>query len=301
MTWAAAPASNVARVPDPIVLPFPALSPESDHLYATPTRPDRIGRVMAPVKINGQGPFRMTVDTGANQSVITTRVAQLLGLQANERHVKLTGVTGSLVVPTVAIELFETGDLIQKNVDLPMMPSVMGGADGILGMEGFEDKRITVDFANDRFQIADSRGQRPSSAFVRVPVKLRFKRLLLATGRVDGVKVHAVIDTGAQRTLGNNALRAELLRRRRLHGAPSPTSVIGMTDVVQEGDAIYTRRISLGDLIITDVDVIYGDIHVFRLWGLEEEPALLIGMDILGTLHTLIVDYRLKELQIRIK
>ncbi len=301
MTWTAAHASNIARAPDPIVLPFPSLSPESDHLYATPTRPDRIGRVMAPVKINGQGPFRMTVDTGANQSVITTRVAQLLGLQVNERHVKLTGVTGSLIVPTVAIDRFETGDLIQEDVELPMMPSVMGGADGILGMEGFEDKRITVDFANDRFQISNSRGQRPSTAFVRLPVKVRFKRLLLATGRVDGVKIHAVIDTGAQRTLGNNALRAELLRRRRLHSAPSKTAVIGMTDVVQEGDAIYTRRISLGDLVITDVDVIYGDIHVFKLWGLEEEPALLVGMDILGTLHTLIVDYRLKELQIRIK
>jgi hypothetical protein len=47
--------------------------------------------------------------------------------------------------------------------------------------------------------------------------------------------------------------------------------------------------------------VIYGDMHVFKVWGLEDTPAMLIGMDVLGLLHTLVVDYRLKEVQIRIR
>jgi hypothetical protein len=38
---------------------------------------------------------------------------------------------------------------------------------------------------------------------------------------------------------------------------------------------------------------------VFRLWELENRPAMLIGMDVLGTLGTLVIDYRRKELQIR--
>lgn len=80
-----------------------------------------------------------------------------------------------------------------------------------------------------------------------------------------------------------------------------PTGVIGLTEVEQPGHAIYTRRIALGDLTINDVDVIYGDIHVFELWDLEDQPALLVGMDVLGVLDTLIVDYRLKELQVKVK
>ncbi len=33
---------------------------------------------------------------------------------------------------------------------------------------------------------------------------------------------------------------------------------------------------------------------------MSDEPALLIGMDVLGLLDTLIIDYRRKELQVKL-
>ena len=39
--------------------------------------------------------------------------------------------------------------------------------------------------------------------------------------------------------------------------------------------------------------------HIFEHWKLTREPALLIGMDALGLLDTLIIDYRRAELQVR--
>jgi predicted aspartyl protease len=158
-----------------------------------------------------------------------------------------------------------------------------------------------VDFVNDKIQIASSRGQRAGFRFASIPVEVRFDRLLLASGRVGGVKVQAVIDTGAERTLGNSALRRELVRRKKLPEAPSLAGVIGVTEVEQRGEAIWTRKIELGDVSLTDVNVIYGDMHVFKVWELDDEPAILIGMDVLGLLHTLIVDYRLKEIQVRVR
>src|SRR5690606_4122328 len=88
-------------------LPAPAaVEPlEEEHLYAAPTRPDRIGRIAAPVMINGQGPFRLILDTGASRSVITTRVANTLGLLLTpESRLMLHGVTGSLAVPAVRLD-----------------------------------------------------------------------------------------------------------------------------------------------------------------------------------------------------
>lgn len=211
--------------------------------------------------INGKGPFRMMVDTGAN----------------------------------------ETGDLRQSGLRLPVMNAVMGGAEGVLGMQGFDGMRITVDFVNDQIRIGHSRGQRTPPKFVRVPVKIHFDRLLLATGRVGRIRMHAVIDTGAERTLGNMALRRELQTRRQTEAPPIETGVIGLSEVMQKGEVVHTRKLQLGDIAITDLNVIYGDIDVFRLWNLQDEPAMLIGMDVLGTVHTLIVDYRLKELQIRLR
>ena len=37
--------------------------------YAAPTRVDRIGRIWAPVKVNGQGPYRLVLATGASHTI----------------------------------------------------------------------------------------------------------------------------------------------------------------------------------------------------------------------------------------
>src|SRR5438874_8726067 len=57
------------------------LSPEADDLlFASPTRLDHIGRIIAPVMVNGQGPFRFIVDTGASWSTVSPHLAHTLGL-----------------------------------------------------------------------------------------------------------------------------------------------------------------------------------------------------------------------------
>jgi hypothetical protein len=45
--------------------------------------------------------------------------------------------------------------------------------------------------------------------------------------------------------------------------------------------------------------ITYGDIHIFTHWHLTHEPALLIGMDVLGLVEVFIIDYRRHELQLR--
>jgi hypothetical protein len=35
---------------------------------------------------------------------------------------------------------------------------------------------------------------------------------------------------------------------------------------------------------------------VFALWGLEDKPALLLGMNVFGTLRALTIDYQRREL-----
>lgn len=281
-------------------VPAVAESAEEEHLYAAPTRWDRIGRIAAPVMINGQGPFRMILDTGANQSVITQRVANLLGLPIlPEMQVMLHGVTGSAAVPFVELQSMQTGDLIQENIKVAVLPTVMGGADGILGVQGFDGLRVTVDFDRDRITITRSRGQRARSTEGTIPATLRFGRLLVVSGYVGSIRVKAVIDTGAEMTLGNLALRDALLRRRGGENGPDDAIVVGLDYTTQSGRYLRTPLIRLGDAEIGNVPIIYGDIHVFKLWELQDEPALLVGMDILGALQRLVIDYRREEIQFR--
>ena len=110
-------ASQVAAGAPQTVAPSGSADPLSEIIVETPeprfvasTRRDKIGRIWAPVLINGRGPFRLVLDTGANRSAITTRVAQDLGITPDRtRPAILRGVTGNMTVPTVSVESFAVG------------------------------------------------------------------------------------------------------------------------------------------------------------------------------------------------
>lgn len=285
-----------------ILLPVPVRPEvyEDEHLYVAPTNQDGIGRIAAPVMINGQGPFRFILDTGANQSVLTKRVTDRVGLTLTpDSQLLLHGVTGSLVVQAAKLDSLQTGDLIQRDLRVAVLDSVMGGADGILGTQGFEGLRVTVEFNRDRISIERSRGQRARHNEGRIPAKLRFGRLLVVSGFVGTIRVKAVIDTGAEMTLGNIALRDALLRRRKGNHGTDDVRVVGLDETSQTGRYLRTPMIRLGEAEIEGVPIVYGDIHVFKLWELQEEPALLVGMDILGSLEKLVIDYQREEIQFR--
>src|SRR5512139_2882448 len=113
----------------------------AEVVYVERTQPDRIGRILAPVYVNGQGPFKFIVDTGASRSVIAPHVAQALGLTPDtSRPVQLRGITGTANVPSILVEKLQAGDLKVERQRMPVIvPSVMADADGILGVDGFKN------------------------------------------------------------------------------------------------------------------------------------------------------------------
>lgn len=171
--------------------------------FVAPTRRDQIGRIWAPVTINGKGPFRLAFDTGASRSGISANVAERLGLFPNTaRSVLLRGAMGSIAVPTVQVESFEVGDVIETPVTLPILPTALGGAEGVLGMEGFVDKRVLIDFRHDEITITRSRRERAPPDFTSIPVERSASNLLVIRALVGGVRVQAFIDKGLKQPLG---------------------------------------------------------------------------------------------------
>jgi hypothetical protein len=181
----------------------------------------------------------------------------------------------------------------------------MAGADGILGVAGFTTERIIVDFKRDRIEISRSRPrERFGMQLTTVPAKRVTGGLLAIDAQVGIVRTKIIIDTGGERTLGNLALRDALLKRKRKKALDSDilkTSIYGATMDERQGEVGYAPTIKIGEMSLTDVSVVYGDFHVFKVWGLEERPTLLLGMDVLGVLDQLVIDYRRQELKIRTK
>jgi hypothetical protein len=57
-------------------------------------------------------------------------------------------------------------------------------------------------------------------------------------------------------------------------------------------------RIAFGSVAVENLPVAFGQFSVFDTWGINDRPTLLIGMDVLGLLEGLTIDYRRKELHI---
>ncbi len=267
--------------------------------YVSPTRRDQIGRIWAPVMINGHGPFRLVLDTGASHSAVTALVALALGIPTDQSPpVILRGVTGFATVPTIRVDTLTVGDLAVDSPTLPIVPDALGGAQGILGAEGLVGKRIFIDFRHDKIAITFSRNERSTRDFVDVPFHAIQNTLVVVNALVDDVHVKAVIDTGGQTTIANLALRAALARRSAVVKG-KPDSIIGATKDVEAGEVMPMPAIKFGSIQIRDYGVTFADIYIFKQWKLLNEPAILIGMDALGLLDTLVIDYRRHELQMR--
>ena len=77
------------------------------------------------------------------------------------------------------------------------------------------------------------------------------------------------------------------------------TVVIGITEDIQTAALVRIPSITAGQMIVRNAPVRFTDLHIFDHWKLTSQPALLIGMDVLGTLDTLVIDYSRSELQLR--
>jgi predicted aspartyl protease len=267
--------------------------------FVAPTTRDRIGRVWVPVTVDGKGPFRLVLDTGAQRSALTHETAALLGAALDRSPpVMVHGVTGKAVSPTVAVDLIQVGDLQLQPALMPVVANVFGGAEGLLGTEGMQDHRIFMDFRHDIITISRSRNLGAPDGFTTVRFLADPLKLLIVRAQVGNRSVRAIIDTGAQATVGNLALQSALRKRLAHEGAAYVDRVEGATGQWQSGIA-SSAPIRIGELMVHNAHVTFADLHIFQQWGLEDEPALVIGMDIIGLLDQLVIDYRRHELQIK--
>jgi predicted aspartyl protease len=275
------------------------IKPEG-FIYVAATQPDRVGRVMAPVFVNGVGPFAFVVDTGASSTVIAPRVARRLNLPLDTVNNKLLrGITGSELVPTVMVNDIVAGGIRLTDSRLPVVePRVFAEADGIFGADAFARGCLIVNFKRAKLAILDHGCPRVEDDWEVVRARMRFGGLVVVDARVGTTHAVAIIDTGAEHTLGNLALLEAVRRNRRVQPEANRTQVYAATSQVVFGDLVATPPVRIGGIRVGSQSVVYGDFEVFRIWDLQNQPALVLGVDVLGMTEAMMIDYRKGELRV---
>jgi predicted aspartyl protease len=261
------------------------------------------GRLTTAVRINGFGPYHFLVDTGAERTVIAEDLGKVLALPRGP-DVMVEGIVRTEREGLVDIRELEMGSLTCSRLQVPTLPRSMLNADGYLGLDVLDDRRVIFDFAAGTLTIVRPRGffsefwtrftRSPDD--VRVPTLGDSGRLRSTDCLIDGVHADAFIDTGAQVSIINHALYRALQLHKAGQTLPDTQTLTGVTGGSIVGSTTLLNLVRVGGLMMTFTTAVVADLPVFRVWGLTRQPALLIGMDCLRRCARVTIDYRRKEL-----
>lgn len=283
--------------------PARAEDPQSATVAATqvvPALPDRVARMTVPVLINGQGPFQFVIDTGSDRTVISSELAERLGLPEG-RKVRVHALGGVGSAKTVKIDTVQVSTNIAHKVEAAALPARNLGGDGLLGIDSLKNQRIVIDF--ERFTMRVEPSVAPEAALpesqekdlIIVTARTRLGQLVMVDADANGEKVWVVVDTGAQNTIANSKLRAKLTRQRGTEIKPiEMVDVIGKTTAA---DYMIVGKLRIGGIQMGNAAIAFADVHPFRIFGLSNKPSMLLGIESLKAFRRVSVDFATRKVK----
>ena len=129
-----------------------------------------------------------------------------------------------------------------------------------------------------------------------VPAQYRSGQLVIFDADVDGIPVRAFLDSGAQITCGNEALRDTLIGQRPGYDRRmTDTQLISATGQTAPAQLALLPRLRLGGVGLNNIRAAFAPLHIFSLWELNDRPAMLVGVDVLRNFEEVILDFGRRE------
>ncbi|MEM6858928.1 MAG: aspartyl protease family protein [Pseudomonadota bacterium] len=248
---------------------------------------ERNRRLTIPVMIDGAGPFDFMIDTGSQATAVTHEINASLSLNPLGTAT-LVGMASERSVNIVEVEKLQVGSHEVFDLVAPVLSRTHVGADGIIGLDSLQDFRVLFDFREETIAVEDVSSKRASRRGFEIVVRARPKlgQLLITDAIVEGVKATVIIDTGAQASLANTALKDRIRARRQQE--ITTTDVNGVSMV---GELSIVRELTIEGLSLTNVPLAFADAPAFEALGLKDTPVLSLGMQHLKMFDRVAIDF----------
>jgi predicted aspartyl protease len=261
-------------------------------------RDDGYDRMTVPVRLLDTGPYRFLVDTGADRSAISSDLARRLKLQAGYRT-SLHNVGKTETVSTAIIPRLRLTRKDMNVYDAAVLEKSHMGADGILGVDTLKSDKVIFDFEGQTMSIVPSSAREAQSdgQAIVITANRRNGRLVVTSARANDRRVAVVLDTGAQISIGNPAMRAQLLGNRPVN----PAGMVSLTTVTGEvvsGECVFIDSLRLGDVNMKDVGIVFADSPAFRKLELADKPAMLLGMNAMRAFKRVSIDFGRRKFRV---
>lgn len=259
-------------------------------------------RLSIEVKVNGRGPYHFLVDSGADRSVIGTGLAEQLDL-ATGATVTLNSIAGKSSIGTVELDDLQIGNSMVHGIHAPALPEQYLGSQGIIGIDALSEQRLMLDFDKKTITLQDP--HRVTAAAVDgeeivVMARRRHGQLILTEVSIPEGRVYAIIDTGAQLSMGNSALLARIFRGRK-PPVQRPITVISVTGQSITASLVILPKLKIGRMTLLNLPVAFADVPPFALFGVADQPSLLLGTDALQTFSRVSLDFRQRKVRFQMR
>jgi len=247
---------------------------------------ERYSRFTLPVTVEGTGPFAFMIDTGSQATAITHEIRTIANLAPAGTAV-LVGMASRREVELASVARIEFGSNSFTNFSAPVLAREHVGADGIIGLDALQDFRVLIDFRNHTIAVEDASIKESRAGYeIVVRARSRLGQLLITDAVVEGVRATVIIDTGAQASLGNTALRDKIRARR---AQEVITTDVNGVDIV--GELAFVRSLTIEGLSLNNVPLTFADTPAFAALGLKDQPVLSLGMQHLALFDRVAIDF----------
>jgi predicted aspartyl protease len=284
-------ASRVEPPPPPAAIAALQESPIAPDLGSPSTdilalEEERHRRMTIPVTIAGAGPYNFLIDTGSQATAVTHHIDRALGLP-RLGTAQLVGMASVRAVQLVEVNDLVVGSHTLHNISAPILNRTYVGADGIIGLDSLQDFRVLIDFRKETIVLQDITKHHSRSGFeIIVSARQKLGQLLITNAEVEGVHAIVIIDTGAQSSLGNEALRSAI-RARRL----AEVLTMDVNGVTLTTDLSLVKSLEIQGLKLANVSLSFADAPAFEVLGLKDTPVLSLGMQHLKIFDRVAIDF----------
>lgn len=291
----APPTAPVAMPPLPPAQFDNALAIGGDDINARKVE----SRLSVDVLVNGRGPYRFVVDSGADTSVVGLRIASDLQLPLG-RPAILNGMTDRALVDRVKVDSLTLGPSTIRNLEVPALREGDLGGQGMIGIDALVRQRLLMDFEKHLIRVEDARiPMKHYAGEIVITARRQRGQLILTEVRAAGLALDAVIDTGSEITIGNTLLRDKLVHGNR--DKFMTATMIGVTGKSVQVQLAVIGELQLGPVTLYDVPMAFADVPPFKVFGLDREPSLLLGTDILENFRRVSLDFRARKVRFQLR
>ena len=251
------------------------------------------------MQVNGRGPYHFVVDSGADTSAVGLRIAHDLELPLGTPAV-VNGMTSRDLVERVKVTQLTLGPTTVHNLELPALREYDLGGDGLVGIDALVEQRLMMDFEKQLIKVEDARiPLRILPGDIVITARRKRGQLILTEVRAAALQARR----GDRHRIGDHdrqfALRDKLIRKG--YNKFWEVEAIGVTGVAVKMQIARIDELQLGPILLRDVPIAFADVPPFKVFGLANEPALLLGTDLLETFRRVSLDFKARKVRFQLR